>query len=361
MADDNDEGAGEKTEEPSSYRLDEFRKRGEVASSRELTSVVILAVAFSVTFLSLAFLYEEFSNYMHWIFSLDAKTAYSEKALATIFTNTAFLALKAVAPLFISVFCASLLVNVAQIGFLYAPDVLELKFDRIDPIQGFQRLFTVRSLVEALKAVFKFIVIISITYFFIKDELDSYNGFLQAELLTGFVFGKWIFLKVVFAIMTGLLIIAAGDFAYQKLSYRKKLMLTREEAKKEQKEHDGNPEIKQRIKTIQRQMAQKRMMADVPKADVIVTNPTHIAIALKYDPTTMVSPLVLAKGADNIALKIREIAQENGIPVVENVLLARTIFKTVKIGASVPRTLYKAVAEVLAFVYRLKRKRKQGF
>lgn len=358
MADDKEESAGEKTEEPSSHRIDEFRKRGEVASSRELTSVVILTVAFSVVILSLSFLFEEFSNYMNWIFSLDAKTAFTEKSMSTIVYNTSALMLKGIAPVFIAVFCSTLLINVAQVGFLFAPEVLELKLDRIDPLKGFQKLFTVRSLVEAIKAVFKFIIVITITYFFMKDELGTYNGFFQTELLTGFVFGKWVLAKIVFAIMSGLLVVAIGDFVYQKISYKNKLMLTKEEAKREHKEQDGNPEVKQRIKTIQRQMAQKRMMADVAKADVIVTNPTHLAIALKYDPTNMVSPLVLAKGADHIALKIREIAQENGIPVVENVLLARTIFKTVKIGASVPRTLYKAVAEVLAFVYRLKRKKK---
>ncbi len=161
-----------------------------------------------------------------------------------------------------------------------------------------------------------------------------------------------------FAILAGLAIIAAADFAYQKFSYKKKLMMTKEQAKKESKEQDGNPEIKQRIRSIQREMSQKRMMADVPKADVIITNPTHISIALKYDKATMVAPEVIAKGADAVAMKIREIAKESDIPIVENVPLARAMYKTVKIGDGVPRNLYKAVAEVLAFVYKLKRKRK---
>ena len=167
-----------------------------------------------------------------------------------------------------------------------------------------------------------------------------------------------IIVKLVFSVMIGLGVIALGDFAYQKFSYQKKLMMTKEELKKESKEQDGNPEVKQKIKAIQREMSQKRMMEDVATADVIVTNPTHISVALKYDQLNMISPEVVGKGGDHLAMKIREIAKENDIPIVENVPLARALYKTVKTGAPVPRNLYKAVAEVLAFVYKLKRKRK---
>ena len=152
--------------------------------------------------------------------------------------------------------------------------------------------------------------------------------------------------------------IAIADFGYQKFSYKKKLMMTKEEEKKESKEQDGNPEVKQRIRTIQREMSQNRMMQDVPTADVIITNPTHISIVLKYDSETMISPTIIGKGADNLAMKIREVAKEHDIPIVENVPLARALYKTVKVGEPVPRTLYKAAAEVLAFVYKLKRRKK---
>ena len=170
--------------------------------------------------------------------------------------------------------------------------------------------------------------------------------------------GKYLMVKLGFSILLGLGVIALMDFAWEKWSYHKKMMMTKQEAKQEAKEKDGNPEIKNRIRTIQRQMAQKRMMNDVKKADVIVTNPTHISVALKYDGNEMVAPSVLAKGADHLALRIREIAKENDIPIVENIMLARTLYKTVKVGHGVPRTLYKAVAEILAFVYKLRRKQK---
>jgi len=180
--------------------------------------------------------------------------------------------------------------------------------------------------------------------------------FYNIDVNNSFLIGKEMLIKLSLLIVAALFVIALGDFAYQKMSYQKKLRQTKEEAKKELKEREGNPEIKQRIKAIQREMSHKRMMSDVPKADVIVTNPTHISIALQYDAENMISPIVLAKGADHVAFKIREVAKENNIPLVENVTLARSIFKTVKIGDAVPRSLYKAVAEVLAFVYKLKNK-----
>jgi flagellar biosynthetic protein FlhB len=164
--------------------------------------------------------------------------------------------------------------------------------------------------------------------------------------------------KLGFSVLLGLGVIALMDFAWEKWSYRQKMMMTKQQAKEESKEKDGNPEVKNRIRSIQRQMAQKRMMNDVKKADVIVTNPTHISVALKYDGDGMVAPAVMAKGADHLALRIREIAKENDIPIVENIMLARTLYTTVKVGHGVPRTLYKAVAEILAFVYKLKRKQK---
>ena len=357
MAEENESQAGEKTEEPSSYRLEEFRKRGEVASSKELTSSIVLGASFFVLSISLIYLYEIFGEFLIYIINLDFSQIYQKGILGDVLKKSLILLAKAFAPIGISSVLIGVLATVSQIGFLYAPDVLALKLERINPINGMQRLFTLRSLVEAIKGFLKFLFIVSIAYFFLKNNFKSFSGFIHLDVLNSFLYAKDIIVNLALYIIGGLLVVSLFDLGYQKYTYHQRLKLTKEEAKKEAKEKDGNPEIKQRIKNIQREMANKRMMADVPKADVIVTNPTHISIALKYNATEMISPEVIGKGADHLALKIREIAKEHNIPIVENVPLARTLYKTVKVNEAVPRSLYKAVAEVLAFVYRMKRKK----
>jgi flagellar biosynthetic protein FlhB len=356
MADDSDDT--EKTEEPSEYRREEFRKRGEVASSRELNSVLILFGVMMTLVFSGVFIFETLSEYIQYIFSIDPQKIYAQKAFAEFVEKTMFTGLKSAAPCLIASLCLGVISQVIQIGFLYAPEVLQLKFDRINPVNGIQRLFTTKSLVEVVKGLVKFAVILSIAYMVMRNNVNSMAGFLHVDLIQSFLYGKSIMMKLGFSILMGLLVVALADFGWEKWSYRKKLMLTKQQAKEEAKEKEGNPEIKNRIRTIQRDIARKRMMTKVPKADFIVTNPTHISVAVKYDPKTMVAPEVVAKGADGVALRIREIANQHDIPIVENIQLARTLYKTVKVGHGVPRNLYKAIAEILAFVYRLKKKKK---
>ena len=355
MAEESDD---EKTEEPSQHRIDESRNKGEVAVSRELSSVILLSGSLLTLIISGVFVYEQFTEYIDWIYRLDFKLIYTAEKFGDVISTTAWTLVKCVGPFFVASACLGFLSTFIQIGFLYSPEILEVKLERLNPIQGFQRLFSKKALVEALKGVFKFTVIIAITYNVMKNNIGSFLGFLHADAAQSLGFGKYLMVKLGFSVLLGLGVIALMDFAWEKWSYHKKMMMTKQEAKQEAKEKDGNPEIKNRIRTIQRQMAQKRMMNDVKKADVIVTNPTHISVALKYDGNEMVAPSVLAKGADHLALRIREIAKENDIPIVENIMLARTLYKTVKVGHGVPRTLYKAVAEILAFVYKLRRKQK---
>lgn len=355
MAEENDD---EKTEEPSQHRIDESRKKGEVAVSKELSSVILLSGSLLTLILSGVFVYEQFTEYIDWLYRLDFKQIYTAEKFGDVISTTAWTLVKCVGPFFIASACLGFLSTFVQIGFLYSPEILEVKLERLNPIQGFQRLMSKKALVEAIKGVFKFTVIIIITYSVMKNNIGSFLGFLHADAAESLGFGKYLMVKLGFSVLLGLAVIALMDFAWEKWSYHKKMMMTKQEAKQEAKEKDGNPEIKNRIRSIQRQMAQKRMMNDVRKADVIVTNPTHISVALKYDGNEMVAPSVMAKGADHLALRIREIAKENNIPIVENIMLARTLYKTVKVGHGVPRTLYKAVAEILAFVYKLRRKEK---
>lgn len=357
MAEEQDDPA-EKTEDPTQHRIDEFRKRGEVSSSKELTSVLLLATSIFVLGLSLLFIFETLSEFVLYIYTLKLETAFTEPVFKKIAEKTITAAITCVGPVFLSSIVISILSNISQFGFLWAPEVLEVKFERINPIKGFTKLLSIKSAIEALKAVFKFVIILSIVYMFMGKHIDSFSGFLHLEFAQAFFYGKSLIVSLSFFILLGIFVLAVADFTYQKISYLNKMKLTKEQAKREHKEQDGNPEIKQRIRSLQREAAQRRMMQDVPKADVIITNPTHISVALKYDPKGMVSPQVIAKGADFLALRIREIAKENKIPLVENVPLARTLYKTVKVGSSVPRNIYKAVAEVLAFVYKLKKKRK---
>lgn len=304
------------------------------------------------------FIYEVFTEYIDWLYLQDFKNIYTKEKFTEVISETAWTIVKCVAPSFGASVCLGFLSQFMQIGFLYSPEILNMDLERINPIKGFGRLFSKKAAAEAVKGCFKFTVVISITYFVMKNNLSSFLGFLHADAGQSLMFGKYLMVKLGFSILLGLGVVALMDFAWEKWTYRQKMMMTKQQAKEEAKEKDGNPEVKNRIRQIQRQMTQKRMMDDVKKADVIVTNPTHISVALKYDGETMVAPSVTAKGADHLALRIREIAKENDIPIVENIMLARTLYKTVKVGHGVPRTLYKAVAEILAFVYKIKRRQK---
>lgn len=350
--------SGEKTEEPTQHRIDESRKKGEVASSKELASVLVLTGTLSALIFSSVYMFEVLSEYIEWIYGLNISKAYTEEMSTRILKETFIVAAKCVAPIFFASICIGVLGQIAQIGILYAPDVLQLKFDRVNPLNGFKRLFSMKSIVEVIKGLFKFSIVLVITYAILSKNMSSFTGFLHTAPGEAFSYGKTIAFKLSLSILLGLLVVAIGDFAWEKYAYKKKLRMSKQQVKEENKEREGSPEVKQRIRNIQREIASKRMMADVPKADVIVTNPTHISIVIKYDNKTMIAPEIIGKGADNVAMRIREIAKENDIPIVENIPLARALYKTVKVGEGVPRTLYKAVAEILAFVYKLKKKKK---
>jgi flagellar biosynthetic protein FlhB len=354
MADDQ----GEKTEEPSQHRIDESRKKGEVASSKELSSVIVLAGTLTALTLSSIYIFEVMSEYIEWLYGIEVGKAFTQETGKRILSRTFIVGGKCIAPVFITSICLGVLAQIMQIGILFAPDVLQLKVDRINPLNGLKRIFSMKAIVEVVKGLFKFTVIMVITYSIISANMESFTGFLHTEASMSLSYGKMMAFKLAMSILIGMLVIAIGDFAWEKYSYKKKLRMTKQELKEETKERDGNPEIKQKIRSIQRELATKRMMADIPKADVIVTNPTHISIVIRYDGKTMIAPEVIGKGADHMAMRIREIAKKHDIPIVENVPLARALYKTVKVGQGVPRTLYKAVAEILAFVYRLKKKKK---
>lgn len=349
--------AGEKTEEPSQHKIDEARKKGDVASSKEVNSVLILTGVFTTLILSSLFVFEVMYEYIEWLYGLNVAKAFDKELGAQIFSESMYVLAKCVAPVCLVSMILGVLSQIAQVGIIYSPEAIQLKLERINPLQGVKKLFSKKSLGEAVKGVFKFIIVLSITYYTLSDNLTSFIGFLHTESPEAFTYGKTFAFELAISIFVGLLLVAIADFAWEKYMYKEKLRMTKQQVKEESKEKDGNPEVKQKIRSIQKEMAQKRMLADIPKADVIVTNPTHLSIILRYDTERMIAPQVMGKGQDHLALKIREIAKEHNIPIVENVPLARAIYKTVKIGEGVPRSLYKAVAEILAFVHKIKRKR----
>lgn len=357
MAEEYQNTDADKTEEPTQHRIEEFRKRGEVASSRELTNVLVLSASLLALTLSSAYMYEVLSKFIEWLYFVDFSRAFEPKMFSNIIGRSVSTVLLCTAPIFVATICISVISNIAQIGFLYAPEVLNLKWERINPILGVKKLFTMRSVIEAFNGFLKFLFIFSIAYFFMQDEISRFTGYLHMDFSQGMSHGKDVLVKIIFFVIVGLFIVAAIDFSYQKFTYQKRLMMTKEESKRERKEQEGNPEIKQRIKNIQKEMSQKRMMQKIPKADVVVTNPTHVSVALRYDIKRMASPQVVAKGVDFLALKIREVAKAHDVPLVENIPLARNLYKNVKLGEYVPRDLYRAVAEVLTFVYKIKKKK----
>lgn len=352
-----DSEQGEKTEEATPQRREDFRRRGQVAQTKELGSFMILSSSLLCLWMLSGFFMDQLSAVFSRSFSeYLVVTARSGDWLPAV----KFAALKSamvMAPLMGMLWVISFASSALQVGFLVNEEAMKFDFKKIDPIQGLKRLFSMRSVVEGAKAVAKVLVVGFIAYLVLKTEafkvpyLVSYS----VEQLMGYVGG--VITKLFMGVCVFMAILAVVDYLFQRWDLEQKMMMTKQEVKEEMKSREGDPLIKSRIRRTQREMASRRMMEDVPTADVIVTNPTHIAVALKYS-AQMVAPQVVAMGAGVIAEKIKAVAKENNVPIVENKPLARTIFKTMKIGEAIPRELYTAVAEVLSYIFKLKRKRR---
>jgi flagellar biosynthetic protein FlhB len=262
-----------------------------------------------------------------------------------------------IAPLLLTVLVAGLLANFVQVGFLFSAEAIAPKLSKIDPFKGFQRLFSMKSFAELTKNIVKLCIVSYIAYVTVKGELDGLPSLMDRSIGDITVYMGEVSFKIILRTCWVLVVLAVLDYVYQRWEYEKGLKMSRQEIKDEFRQTEGDPLIKARIKRIQREMARKRMMARVPKADVVITNPDHIAVALKYDQSKMFAPIVVAKGAGFLAEKIRELARQNNVPVVENKPLAQVLYKMVKVEEVIPENLYRAVAEILAYVYGLKEKR----
>ncbi len=357
MAENEDRSSEDLGEEISQYRLEDARNKGQVAQSKEVTGMLGLLAAGATLYALAPDMGQEITEFMKEVFRTDL-TARADLVGTHVLADTLMRALKVMAAVGLPVaavgFVTSAIASFSQIGSIFTFEPLSPNFEKIDPIKGFQRLFSLKQVWEGLRLFLKIGIVTAIVYGLIKAEILVSPGRLEleptAQMSIFAANGKSIFLSLL-----GVLGIFAGiDFFLQKREFNKGLRLTKQEAKEEAKERDGDPMIRARIRAIQRDMARKRMMQAVKKADVIVTNPTHFAVALVYDKDKMAAPKVVAKGADFLAQQIKKLAADAGVPTVENVPLARALYKSVKVGQYVPRQLYQAVAEVLAYVYRLK-------
>jgi flagellar biosynthetic protein FlhB len=282
--------------------------------------------------------------------------ASTESFLAFINGKTADLMLVTL-PILAVLFVGAVLAGVAISGFNFAPGAIKLRFNLVNPIAGLQKLVNARSAVHLLTSIVKLFFVTIIVWLYLRDRIDMLAPLRWAWSLQILAAIAKIILGLMIRVCIALLIIGIADTFYQKWKYIKDLKMTRQEVKEERKQTEGSPEVKRRLRQKQFEMSLKRMMQEVPKANVVLVNPTHVAVALRYEAKTMEAPIMVAKGADHLAEKIKEIAQAYGVPIVRKPELARTIYSTVKLGGPIPETLYIAVAEVLALIYRLRHKK----
>lgn len=348
--------AGEKTEEATPKKKQKARESGNVPKSQEINSALIILISFFSFKVFGSYLYGEIAQFMVHIFSMMGMAVTIESVMNLVLMSIVVL-VKTAFVIMCILLLTGLVVNFFQVGFLFTLQPLEPKLSKLNPISGMQRLFSLRSLNELAKSIIKIVVIGYFIYDYLKEATVQLPKMMMADLQSSMDFLVGSILEIGFKICEVMIVLAILDYSYQLWQHNKSIRMSKQDIKDENKQSEGDPQIKSKIRQKQRQMAMARMMQEVPKADVIITNPTHFAVALKYS-SGMVAPLVVAKGQDLVALRIKEIAREAAVEIVENKPLARALYAAADVGDIVPPELYKSVAEVLAYVYRLKPKLK---
>ncbi len=353
MAEESSTG-GEKTESPSAKRRADFRKKGQVAQSKEVQTAALL----TVSLLFWIFYMPNFWNRLTVLISGIWRNCASFHGTSNDVVNLLFFLVKELAvlllPLFLLVLVIGFFSSVFQIGWLFTTQPLSPDFSKLSPVKGMGRMFSLRSLVDLVKSILKVVLIGWIAYATVYSHFEEALILVDTSVTAAMLFMGRVAVLILAKVCGILILIAAIDFLYTQHEMEEKMKMTKQEVKEEFKEMEGDPYIKSQIRRIQQEMAKKRMMAEVPEADVVVTNPTHLSVAIKYDNESMDSPVVVAKGADHVAMRIRELARENDVPIIENPPVARLLHK-IDLGAAIPEELFKAVAEILAHVYSLKK------
>ncbi|MFS0688083.1 flagellar biosynthesis protein FlhB [Sporosarcina sp. 179-K 8C2 HS] len=349
--------AGEKTEKATPKKRQDSRKKGQVLKSQDVTTAIVLLFVFLFLFFSAGFMKDRFFVFFTHSFteSISIKTLDIDQTMIVyieMIVQMAYILL----PVMAIAVIAGIVGNLMQFGLLFTAEPLKFDLKKIDPIKGLKRIFSIRALVELLKSLLKISFIGSVTTLLLMTNIEKVLGLaFKTPHDTLVTVGQLVALMGIVASFV-LLFISILDYFYQKFDYEKNLRMSKQDIKDEYKNTEGDPIIKSRIKQRQREMAMRRMMQEVPQADVVITNPTHFAIALKYDDEKMDAPVVIAKGADFVAQKIKLIAKEHNIVMVENRPLARALYDDVEIGGRIPDQFFKTVAEILAYVYRIQRK-----
>jgi flagellar biosynthetic protein FlhB len=343
----------EKTEPATPKKREDARKKGQIANSREVPSVLVLLSALTVFYFAGSWMLSQITGIMETVFE---QFSYFDMGAQNVHTLFWFLYQKVVtilAPLIAVVAVAGIVGNVAQFGLLFSAEPLTPKLGKLNPLKGLKRLVSLRSGVELGKAILKVIIIGGVAYVMIRGEVDQIPALVSLSVSSLLDYMGHVALKLGFNTCLVLVVLAVIDLVFQRWQHERDLRMTKQEVKDEFRQREGDPMVRSRIRTIQREMAMQRMMDAVPDATVVITNPTHLAVALKFD-RSMQAPMLVAKGAGHLAERIKAIAIEHDVPIIEQKPLARALFKTVEIEQYIPGDLYHAVAEILAYVYRLK-------
>jgi flagellar biosynthetic protein FlhB len=360
------EDKSQQTEEPSQRKLEKARERGEVFTSKELNSflsiftlslcIVILGGLFSISLLEKL---KKFITSPYQILATLNKNGGNPSSddIIGIMGNL----IMDVAPFIILPAFIMMVVNIvsmlSQHGIIYSPEVIQPQLSRISPLAGFKRIFSLNSVMEFLKGILKISIVGSIAYITIKSELKSFSYAYELPIISGMKLLMKVLIKLFVGICCFMFALAVIDYLYQRYAYMNKMKMSKKEVKDEHKQQEGSPQVKSKLRAMRAKMSRSRIMAVMPKADVLITNPTHYAIALEYKPETMETPIMIAKGQDNIALMMRGMAKEHKIPIVENPPLARLLYKDLEIGMEIKEIHYKAVADVISYIMQLQNKK----
>lgn len=356
----NSEG-GEKTEKATPKKRADARKNGQVLKSQEInTAVMLITMFFALKLLGPSIINGVGKLAEAYLSPATVNKAVNTAMLQALFLDVVLRFFMIIAPVILIAFAVGIAVNIVQVGFYFSSKPIMPKFSKLNPIKGFKNIFSMRSVVELVKSVFKVVVLGAIIYNEYLANMITFQMMMLSEITTAAGKIMDMIMSLAFKVGIAFAIMAAFDYLYQWWKFEKDLRMSKQEVKDEWKLQEGNPEIKGKIKQKQREMSMMRMMQDVPRADVVITNPTEYAVALQYDEKGLGAPRVIAKGKDFVAAKIKQIAAENGVEIVENKPIAQTLYVYCDVGDEIPADMYQTIAEILAYVYRLRSKVAEG-